>query len=29
MSDCNSCSSNDGCTRDKSNCMIENNTLKI
>lgn len=27
MSDCNSCSSKSGCTRDKSNCMIENNPL--
>ena len=27
MSDCNSCSSKDGCSRDKGNCMIENNPL--
>lgn len=27
MSDCNSCSSKDGCTRDKNSCMIENNPL--
>ena len=27
MSDCNSCSSKDGCNRDKGNCMIENNPL--
>jgi len=27
MSDCNSCSSKDGCNKDKENCMIENNPL--
>ena len=27
MSDCNSCSSKDGCTKDKGSCMIENNPL--
>lgn len=27
MSDCNSCSSKDGCNKDKSSCMIENNPL--
>lgn len=27
MSDCNSCSSKDGCSKDKGNCMIENNPL--
>ena len=27
MSDCNSCSSKDGCNKDKESCMIENNPL--
>lgn len=27
MSDCNSCSSKDGCSKDKGSCMIENNPL--
>ena len=27
MSDCNSCSSKDGCKKDKESCMIENNPL--
>ncbi|WP_297418288.1 Mrp/NBP35 family ATP-binding protein [Clostridium sp.] len=27
MSDCNFCSSKDGCTKDKASCMIENNPL--
>ncbi|PRR81040.1 Mrp/NBP35 family ATP-binding protein [Clostridium vincentii] len=27
MSDCDSCSSNDGCNRDKTKCMIENNSM--
>jgi Mrp family chromosome partitioning ATPase len=27
MSDCNSCSSKDGCTKDKESCTIENNPL--
>lgn len=27
MSDCNSCSSKDGCSKDKASCMIENNPL--
>lgn len=27
MSDCNSCSSKDGCNKDKGSCMIENNPL--
>jgi len=27
MSDCNSCPSNDGCSKDKESCMIENNPL--
>jgi len=27
MSDCNSCSSKDGCNKDKEHCMIENNPM--
>lgn len=27
VSDCNSCPSNDGCSKDKESCMIENNPL--
>lgn len=27
MSECNTCPSNDGCTKDKESCMIENNSL--
>lgn len=27
MSECNTCPSNDGCTKDKESCMIENNPL--
>ncbi|OPJ57672.1 Mrp/NBP35 family ATP-binding protein [Clostridium oryzae] len=27
MSDCNSCPSNNGCSKDKKSCMIENNPL--
>ena len=27
MSNCNSCPSNDSCTKDKVECMVENNPM--